>query len=102
MTSADVRERLIEALRLDLIGPEPGGEHAGEVLPMPPSRWYLTGFLMPYEGGEAQRTDFAAQAEVRHAGRTRVREQDVDGVRRQRDAHGFARAHGSAARNRHV
>jgi hypothetical protein len=68
VTSADVRERLIDALRLDLIGPEPGGEHADEVLPMPPSRWYLTGFLVPFEGGEAQRTDFAAQEEMDLAG----------------------------------
>jgi uncharacterized glyoxalase superfamily protein PhnB len=68
VTAAEVRERLIEALRLDLIGPEPGGEHAGEVLPMPPSRWYLTGFLVPYEGGEAQRSDFAGQDELDQAG----------------------------------
>jgi len=39
MTAADVRERLIDELRLDLIGPEPHGRHEREVLGMPPSRW---------------------------------------------------------------
>jgi len=68
MTSADVRERLIDALQLDLIGPEARGAHADEALPMPPSRWYLTGFLVPFEGGAAQREDFAAQDELDLAG----------------------------------
>ena len=47
--SAAVRERLVEALNLDLIGPWAGHEHAGERLPgwVRPSNWYLTGFLIP-------------------------------------------------------
>ncbi|MBZ5709393.1 DISARM system helicase DrmA [Nannocystis pusilla] len=50
MTPADVRKRLVEALEADLVGPFtaehlPGGGQ--EVLPLPPSRWYLTGFLAP-------------------------------------------------------
>ena len=48
--SAAVRERLVEALNLDLIGPWAGHEHAGERLPgwVRPSNWYLTGFLIPW------------------------------------------------------
>lgn len=48
-TSEEVRQRLVDALRLDLIGPWPGHEVAVERLrdSEPPSRWYLTGFLVP-------------------------------------------------------
>lgn len=44
--SLDVREQLIDALRLDLVSPWPGHEYAGERLPCRnrPSGWYLTGF----------------------------------------------------------
>ena len=40
-TSAEARERLVGALRADLVGPFA----EEEALPLPPSRWYLTGFL---------------------------------------------------------
>jgi len=44
------RERLVTALETDLVGP-----YADlEVLELPPSRWYLTGFLAPEEGREPQ------------------------------------------------
>jgi hypothetical protein len=51
MHATDVRERLVQALEADLVGPFiaeklPGGGQ--EVLPLPPSRWYLTGFLAPH------------------------------------------------------
>ena len=47
--SAEVRERLVEALELDLIGPWAGHALAAERLPgwVRPSNWYLTGFLIP-------------------------------------------------------
>ena len=47
--SATVRERLVEALNLDLIGPWGGHTLAAERLPgwVRPSNWYLTGFLIP-------------------------------------------------------
>jgi hypothetical protein len=57
----DVRSQLVEALRLDLVGPEDGSELEAEVLPQAPSRWYLTGFLVPLEASEAQKTDETAQ-----------------------------------------
>ena len=44
-----MRERLVEALNLDLIGPWDGHTLAAERLPgwVRPSTWYLTGFLIP-------------------------------------------------------
>lgn len=49
MTPVDVRKQLIEALRLDLVGPGGGLGTPTEVLPQSPSRWYLTGFLVPID-----------------------------------------------------
>ncbi|MBI1849416.1 MAG: hypothetical protein HYR85_03625, partial [Planctomycetes bacterium] len=50
-SSADVRERLVQALRLDLVGPRAGDALAEEKLPgsqsQRPSSWYLMGFLIP-------------------------------------------------------
>jgi hypothetical protein len=47
--SAAVRDRLVDALRLDLVGPWSGHALAEERLPgwVRPSNWYLTGFLIP-------------------------------------------------------
>ncbi|TAK20572.1 MAG: helicase [Myxococcaceae bacterium] len=51
MNAAPVRDRLIHALRLDLVGPDPldprDAPLASEVLEVPPTHWYLTGFLVP-------------------------------------------------------
>jgi hypothetical protein len=57
MTSADVRVQLTHALRLDLIGPEPEEPQVSEVLAVPPSRWYLTGFLVPWSAPTRQKQD---------------------------------------------
>ena len=48
-TSLEVRSRLVEALKLDLVGPWAGHALANELLPgwVRPSNWYLTGFLIP-------------------------------------------------------
>lgn len=64
MTSADVRAKLIHALRLDLIGPEQNEPQASEVLPIPPSRWYLTGFLAPWNAPVSQKSDEDEQGEL--------------------------------------
>ena len=47
--SLEVRERLVEALKLDLVGPWAGHALAEEQLQgwVRPSNWYLTGFLIP-------------------------------------------------------
>jgi len=58
---AHVRDQLIHALELDLIGPrndhEPHAAYADEVLPVAPSKWYLSGFLCPYQAPTSQRSD---------------------------------------------
>ena len=55
MTPADVRDRLTHALRLDLIGPDPGEPQISEILNIAPSRWYLTGFLVPWNAPVSQK-----------------------------------------------
>jgi len=52
-----VRDSLRRALSLDLVGPGNDGIHAEEVLPLPPSRWYLTGFLAPWNAPSSQKRD---------------------------------------------
>ncbi len=49
LTSLEVRGPLVEAVTLDLVGPQAGHPHAEEMLPgwVKPSNWYLTGFLIP-------------------------------------------------------
>jgi hypothetical protein len=48
-SSLEVRERFVEALKLDLVEPWAGHDFAEEQLPgwVRPSNWYLTGFLIP-------------------------------------------------------
>ncbi len=58
-TPSEIRQHLLEALEADLIGPFVPDTHAQggqEILPLPPSRWYLTGFLSP-QGGRAPDAD---------------------------------------------
>lgn len=64
MTSADVRTRLTHALRLDLIGPEPADTQATEILDRSPSRWYLSGFLAPWNAPASQKEDEDGQEEL--------------------------------------
>ncbi|WP_146155704.1 hypothetical protein, partial [Enhygromyxa salina] len=67
MTPEDVREHLMNALQADLVGPflREGQPGAGEeVLPLPPSRWYLTGFLAPQLGRALDIDDEGAQGEL--------------------------------------
>src|SRR5271166_2753040 len=63
MTPVEVRRGLVDALKLDLVGPENGSVLEAEVLPQAPSRWYLTGFLVPLEADPAQKSDDTAQDE---------------------------------------
>ena len=59
---AEARDRLVKALRLDLIGPRPCDEVLQhERLPHAPSRWYLTGFLAPTGAADAQRAQDAEE-----------------------------------------
>jgi len=55
---------LVNALKLDLIGPEPGLGTLDEALLQAPSRWYLTGFLVPRDAGEEQKVEEESAEEV--------------------------------------
>lgn len=68
MTSADVRNTLVDALWLDLVGPNGELGTADEVLPQAPSRWYLTGFLVPVDSDESQKADADGDDELEEAG----------------------------------
>jgi len=68
MNSVDVREKLVEALRLDLVGPSENLGDPAEVLPQAPSRWYLTGFLVPLGAERSQRADEASTEDLDQAG----------------------------------
>ena len=64
MNSAEVRADLHRTLRLDLVGPEPGHAHADEILGEPPSRFYLCGFLVPFDAPEQQKFDPSSLEEI--------------------------------------
>lgn len=64
MNSQEVRSRVVEALRLDLVGPESSHPFAHELLPESPSRWYLTGFLVPCTASTEQRSDETSTEEI--------------------------------------
>src|SRR5688572_17281752 len=68
MNSPEIRSKLIEALRLDLVGPWPGHPFANELLPENPTRWYLTGYLVPESAPVEHRSDAEAKEEVDAAG----------------------------------
>jgi hypothetical protein len=69
-SSTDIRARIVELFRRDLIGPGPGdSDLATERLNENPSRWYLTGFLAPAEDplgleGEDSTADPSIQEEM--------------------------------------
>ena len=67
MQSTDVRSKLIEALQLDLVGPTGNLGDPREALFQAPSRWYLTGFLVPTEAGESQKADPTSNDELDQA-----------------------------------
>jgi hypothetical protein len=61
---AEIRGKLVDALILDLLGPWPGHEFANELLPENPTRWYLTGYLVPEDAPVQHRSDAEAKEEV--------------------------------------
>lgn len=69
-SAAAVRTELVEALKLDLVGPDNAHIFAHELLPDAPSRWYLTGFLVPAEAPVEQKTDETSNEEIDSGGDT--------------------------------
>ena len=63
----EVRQELVDALQLDLVGPGGVLGDPKEVLPQAPSRWYLTGFLVPTDADEEQRCDPTSNDELDQA-----------------------------------
>lgn len=63
-TSTTVRAELLEALQLDLVGPNNNHAFAHELLPESPHRWYLTGFLVPTKAPVEQKSDFTADDDL--------------------------------------
>ena len=63
-TATSVRTELVQALRLDLVGPGIGLGQLDEALETHPSRWYLTGFLAPLGADLAQRSDEEAPEDM--------------------------------------
>ncbi len=77
MDSAGVRHGLMKALRLDLVGPGPEDEElAGEVLPTSPSKWYLTGFLVPRDASLEARSDELGNDELEQVFQSRAGDDD--------------------------
>lgn len=59
------RSHLTDALQLDLVGPTPNDTtYAREVLTQPPSKWYLTGFLVPFGAPPEVRSDDTSNDEI--------------------------------------
>lgn len=63
-TSAEVRSEIVDALRLDLVGPAPANGNLNEILDKRPGHWYLTGFLVPTDAGDRQKSDDDAEDEL--------------------------------------
>lgn len=63
-TPLAVRTSLVSALQLDLVGPTGTiGDH-DETLSQQPSKWYLTGFLVPTDSSEYQKVDETVTEEL--------------------------------------
>ncbi len=64
MTPVQVRRQLIDAIRLDLVAPDQRLGTPTEILPPAPSRWYLTGFLVPIDAEDSQKADESSTDEL--------------------------------------
>lgn len=74
ITHLDCRKNLVEALRYDLVGPMLDDE----LLDQRPTRWYLTGFLVPKGAGPDDRSDPLADEDLSSGGSSG--EDDDDGA----------------------
>lgn len=76
VTSAEVRSTLVQALYFDLVGPRPGDalEYVNEELEQEPSKWYLTGFLVPCHAPAEVRCDDTADEQLERLAETETNE----------------------------
>ncbi|MBK8266464.1 MAG: hypothetical protein IPK80_34700 [Nannocystis sp.] len=82
MTPEDVRDRLVQALEADLVGPFIAEGHPGsgqEFLPLPPSRWYLTGILAPHHDRAPDGDDTDAIGELGAGSESQAEDAGNDG-----------------------
>jgi hypothetical protein len=89
LKSVEVRGKLVDALRLDLVGPSETLGDAKEALPQSPSRWYLTGFLVPLDASPEDKTDETATDDLDEAGETGG-EMTTTHLRNRRLVHGIS------------
>jgi hypothetical protein len=68
MKPVEVRRELADALKLELVGPSERLGTSNEVLSQAPSRWYLTGFLVPLDADQSQKVDEDSNDSVDAAG----------------------------------
>jgi len=54
-TSYSIRQKIVDVLQLDLIGPDNDHPFKHEWLPQSPQRWYLTGYLLPEDAPPEQK-----------------------------------------------
>lgn len=77
LKAVEIRGKLVDALRLDLVGPSESLGDAKEVLPQSPSRWYLTGFLVPLDAAPIDKRDETANDELDQAGESGGNDDDT-------------------------
>src|SRR6266567_6742969 len=63
-TPSEDRSEMVEALKLDLVGPDNAHAFARELLPDAPSRWYMCGFLVPSSAPTEQKSDETSADEI--------------------------------------
>lgn len=78
MTSREARSHIVEAIQMDLIGPNNDHECAHELLPESPFRWYLTGYLVSTEAPEHVRFDETSREDVAAADTAANARNDLD------------------------
>ena len=64
LNESQIRSSLVETLQLDLVGPSNDHAFARELLPETPTRWYLTGFLVPTSAPLDQKFDESSVEEI--------------------------------------
>jgi hypothetical protein len=65
LSAAEIRSTLVDALQLDLVGPRAQDlEYTQETLTQAPSKWYLTGFLVPYGARLEDKSDSGSNEEI--------------------------------------